>query len=273
VREATSEEFAADPVGRYVLGRNWLYFCAHERFAGYVAWERIELPELRALAPVVLAMHARARERYRAVVDLRRISFIAEGVFEATAKYATRNQAKIKAAVERVALLRGDGLLGAVARGYFDVVPRPYPVGVFSDANEALAWLDCDRDRSTFDEIEAIVGRARAAGSLRELRDFLGAKRERTSLEAAARHLGLTPRTLQRRLREEGSSFQNELVAARLRAAQRLMLESDAPLTEIAFNAGFASPAHLSTQFRKALGEAPSAWRARHRASKDGVGV
>jgi AraC-like DNA-binding protein len=263
VRSATSEEFGSDPIGRYVLGRNWLYFCAHAGFAGYVAWDRIELPDLLAVAPIVQGMHTRARERYRAIVDLRRVSFIAEAAFEATARYATTHQARMTAAVDRVAMVRSAGFMGAVARGYFEVVPRPYLVGVFSAPKEALTWLEREGDQPVFDELEAIV--AQAAGSLRDLREFLDAKRERPSLEAAARHLGLTPRTLQRRLRDEGSSFQNELMAARLRAAQRLMLESDAPLTEIAFNAGFASPAHLSTQFRKVLGVAPSEWRARHR--------
>jgi AraC-like DNA-binding protein len=89
------------------------------------------------------------------------------------------------------------------------------------------------------------------------------------TLQGAARQLGLSARTLQRRLRDEGSSFQGEVVAARLRVAQRLMLETSASLGEVAFEAGYASPAHLSTHFRKAVGEAPSAWRSRHRPQED----
>lgn len=271
VRTATIAEFARSPIGRYVSGPNWFYFCAHAELAGFVAWERVEVQDLAPLGPIVKTMHTRSRERYAALIDLRRVSTVDAAVFEVTAGYAKTYHARIHAAVRRVGVLRGEGFLGAIARGYFEVVPRPYPeVRVFSDAREALTWLGSAADLPVLEEIDEIVAIEHAGGFLRDLRTFLDAQDERVTLETAARHLRLAPRTLQRRLREEGSSLQTELMAARLRAAQRLMLATDAPLTEIAFDAGFASPAHLSTQFRKALGEAPSTWRARHRPSARG---
>jgi AraC family transcriptional regulator len=47
----------------------------------------------------------------------------------------------------------------------------------------------------------------------------------------------------------------------RLELAARLMLESLAPLTDIALRCGFTDQAHLCNQFKQVLGESPAAWR------------
>ncbi len=78
---------------------------------------------------------------------------------------------------------------------------------------------------------------------------------------AAARALGQAPRSLQRHLRDAGTSFQRELDAARVRVAQRLLETSRASLTEIALDVGCASPQHFSALFRRVTGQTPSAWR------------
>jgi AraC-like DNA-binding protein len=60
---------------------------------------------------------------------------------------------------------------------------------------------------------------------------------------------------LQRRLTEQKTSFRQELDVARVRLAQRLLLESETSVTEVAIQVGLTSPQHLSTLFRK-LGHA-----------------
>jgi AraC-like DNA-binding protein len=47
----------------------------------------------------------------------------------------------------------------------------------------------------------------------------------------------------------------------RVSMAADLMMNSDAPLSEIAVSCGFADQAHFSRQFRRAMGRTPSAWR------------
>jgi AraC family transcriptional regulator len=56
------------------------------------------------------------------------------------------------------------------------------------------------------------------------------------------------------------------VMGRRIDMAAELMLNSEAPLSEIAINCGFADQAHFSRQFRRAMGRTPSAWR-RERAS------
>ena len=51
------------------------------------------------------------------------------------------------------------------------------------------------------------------------------------------------------------------LVRRRLERAQGLMLQSDAPLAQIALECGFADQAHLSRLFLRFTGERPATWR------------
>lgn len=84
---------------------------------------------------------------------------------------------------------------------------------------------------------------------------------------ALARALALSVRTLQRRLRAEGTSFEREVWNSRVRRAQRLMIETDLPLSRVAQDAGFTSLSRLSVVFRRITGTTPSAWRRERRLS------
>ena len=97
-----------------------------------------------------------------------------------------------------------------------------------------------------------------------QLRAFLR-KNPRGSLRDAARALGLSSRTLQRKLRDERTSFQREHGAVRVRVAKDLMIHTDYDLKRIAFEVGCALPQQFSTLFHKRVGETPSGWRERAR--------
>lgn len=58
-----------------------------------------------------------------------------------------------------------------------------------------------------------------------------------------------------------GTSPHNYIVAQRVERAKRRMVDSDAPLSEIALDCGLADQSHLSRIFRRATGTTPSAWR------------
>jgi AraC family transcriptional regulator len=47
----------------------------------------------------------------------------------------------------------------------------------------------------------------------------------------------------------------------RLELAARYMLQTDAPLSDIALQCGFTDQAHLGNRFREATGLSPAAWR------------
>jgi AraC family transcriptional regulator len=58
-----------------------------------------------------------------------------------------------------------------------------------------------------------------------------------------------------------GLSPHNYIVAQRVEFAKQLMLNTSAPLCEIALDCGLADQAHLSRVFRRLTGTTPSAWR------------
>jgi AraC-like DNA-binding protein len=84
------------------------------------------------------------------------------------------------------------------------------------------------------------------------------------STEDIANHLEITPRYVQIALASEGMTPTEYLKVCRLQAARRLLSSTafaDRSITEIAFECGFTSSAHFSTEFRKCFGDSPSGFR------------
>ena len=84
------------------------------------------------------------------------------------------------------------------------------------------------------------------------------------STEDIADHLKITPRYVQMALAPERLTPTEYLRVCRLEAARRLLSSSafaSHTITEIAFECGFASSAHFSTEFRKRFGRSPRSYR------------
>jgi AraC-like DNA-binding protein len=84
------------------------------------------------------------------------------------------------------------------------------------------------------------------------------------STEDIANHLEITPRYVQIALASEGLTPSEYLKVCRLQAARRLLSSpalADRSITEIAFECGFTSSAHFSTEFRKCFGASPRTFR------------
>ena len=77
-----------------------------------------------------------------------------------------------------------------------------------------------------------------------------------------ARRLRVNPRRLQRLFRRElASTPSRQYRRLRLARAHALLQQTDLPVTEVAFSAGFSSLAHFSRIYRAAFARAPSADR------------
>ena len=81
------------------------------------------------------------------------------------------------------------------------------------------------------------------------------------SLPMTARLLNLTPRTLHRRLIEEGSSYRDILESVRRQIALDLLRDEQLTLQEIAFMLGYGDLANFRRAFRRWTGQAPSHYR------------
>lgn len=91
---------------------------------------------------------------------------------------------------------------------------------------------------------------------------------ERCTLSALARQVQSSPFHLARAFRaEHGHSIHRYLLNVRLARALDAVLDSEAMLTEIALDAGFATPSHFTAAFRRYYGIAPSDLRQNVRAA------
>lgn len=84
---------------------------------------------------------------------------------------------------------------------------------------------------------------------------------------ALANELGLSERTLQRRLSEEGSSYQQLLADTRRQLAERYLGEGNLPATDIAALLGYSEPSVFFRAFRHWTGLTPGEYRQRRRQS------
>ena len=76
-----------------------------------------------------------------------------------------------------------------------------------------------------------------------------------------AQWLGLSERTLKRRLQDEGTTFSALLAQARSGQARALVADGDLPLTQIAERMGFSDLSSFSQAFKRWFGVAPSVLR------------
>jgi transcriptional regulator GlxA family with amidase domain len=75
-------------------------------------------------------------------------------------------------------------------------------------------------------------------------------------------HLGLVPRTVQRRLAEQQVSFSELVNQIRVELATRYVTQSDRALTDVAALLGFAAPSGFSRWYQGQFGCSPTKSRA-----------
>lgn len=94
---------------------------------------------------------------------------------------------------------------------------------------------------------------------------------ERPTIAWMARRLGLTQRTLQRRLRDGGSSFEAVRERELMGLAAELLQHSKASISDIALELGYSGPAQFSRAACRWVGLPPRAWRAQLRGQRGGT--
>lgn len=257
----TLKRFLERPLGRWFAGKSFVYWCATEELFGFCLWGHPGQADIELLTRALVVELEPRIAAHCSLVDTALLEAVDPQAFEGLQRYVAKNHAKLQTQVTRLALVRPAGLVGAVVAGFYQVLDSPYPTQVFGDLDSATRWLGAEPSWAA----ELTTLRSELSGVSPLLTQLRGVLQELgSSAEAGevARRLSLSQRTLQRRLAELGTSYVHELTRHRMSTAQRLMLESQAPLTAIALDCGFASLAHFSAAFRKATGLSPSAWRA-----------
>jgi AraC-like DNA-binding protein len=267
MRAAGFDEFMHAPVGRYVAGRSYVVWVNSPSLAGSAYFGRPDerdFPDILRLAR--LPEHPALVEGFDVVVDCGELEMLATPAFSVLLSYF-RDVAILAKKPGQVSIVRPAGIAGTLVAGLFhDNVVPVFRSALFADRAEAFAWLgraDVGEARARIDDL--MVELRGAPPPLCALRDLLAENPTRATLMTSARMLGLSERSLSRRLGELGTSFRLEVQRARLRAAEALLVDTDLKLDTIASRVGFASRAHFSDFFHRATGETPSDFRIRRR--------
>ena len=155
-----------------------------------------------------------------------------------------------------------DGLLAAVRfgapdgacivsfdAGLLDAPNRSRPAGAANAAPQEPPRVRDDADADLLRAVGRLIEGLAPAGEL--------------SLVRVAERLGLSPRSLQRRLSGSGASFERRVDAWRRAEARRRLEETGIPVAALARELGYGDPSHFIRAFRRWEETSPQAWRAR----------
>lgn len=135
------------------------------------------------------------------------------------------------------------------------IFPREYLDRRIETANAAamkLATEQCERELEEASRIRTFRDRVRG---------LLFVEGGVLSLEAIAKKLATSPRTLKRRLADEGTTYTELLDELRSKRAMELIANPELTLDEIASRLGYSDVANFSRAFRRWTGSAPGSYR------------
>lgn len=139
--------------------------------------------------------------------------------------------------------------------------------GIEFDA-ELLDRSRAPQNGELYDVLESLAERklsrvTREGGHAERLRDFLtsNALGERPPMDAVARSLGISVRSLRRRLDEEGVSYTTLLNEARATVAKRMLDDPRRSIYETAYAMGFSDPSAFHRAFKRWTGMTPTQYR------------
>ena len=259
------QDFLAAPVGRYVSGRSFVIWAQTASRLGSAYFGRPDASDFEALRALFgLHVNPHLSPPFDAICDGRDLTDIDPASFALLSEYMTPQWSEIAARVRRLAIVRPRGMPGATLAGVFHELVRPHvDAELFDDRHPALAWLGLDDDARA--EVEAVIAAYDGAPPLlRRLREHLSKHLRAAALDESARALALSARSLQRALKDHGTSFRGELDLARVRAAERMLADSALKMDAIAHEIG-CTPSTFYELFRRATGRSPAEFRAQRR--------
>ena len=142
----------------------------------------------------------------------------------------------------RIVLSRKDAL-----RPFLSVNPAMYAV---FEPELRMRLEDLERSAAFPDRLRSALMEALPAGE--------------GNLDSVARRMGVSSRSLQRRLKDAGTSFKDELAALRTRLAENYLTGTQYSSAEISFLLGYNDPNSFIRAFHGWTGTTPEAMRARH---------
>lgn len=135
----------------------------------------------------------------------------------------------------------------SLARDRLDV-----PFALADQAAHAQAVAQCEEDLKRLEQREGLAERVLA------LLTGAGRGRAPRDQESVAAQLGMSSRTLHRRLQQEGVSYRALQLDARINSARHCLLRERLSVTETAYRLGYEDSANFTRAFRQATGMTPT---------------
>jgi AraC-like DNA-binding protein len=269
MRALELEALTSDAVGVYVRHRNFVYVVSDDGLHATLVCGAFDEAAATAVCAVWGATAGAAP--HPSLFDVSMLVTADVRAFGVIQRFLGGIQQVVARDVHRQAIVCGPTLGAALVLGFYTLFPPPFPIQTFERRGDALTRLGAARDAAALERVAREVGIG-VDVELAELRARLDRESlVEVTLATAARWLGITPRTLQRRLAASRTEFSDELSRARVARAQRLMLDRAQNLTTIALDIGCSSPSTFSELFRRITGETPTAWRRRHLEAPDAL--
>lgn len=263
-------DFSGPTARRFFAGRCFCYWQDDARAFGTVMWGRPLEADIAAMLPFFEIGVDPRFAGHASFVDCRALDSIDVLAFGKLLAYLVSRRHAWGPNVGRQAVLHPDGLVGVMVAGALHVARPPYPFACFHGAGEgAFVWCGVP---DLHDAVEALRGSLIESPEI--TRRVQAALREQGLVSAAevAHALGMSHRTLQRRLEEAGSTFREERDRYLSREIERLLSGTELDLDAIAAAVGLSSASQLVAHFRATHGTTPGAWRAtQHAAQSESV--
>lgn len=132
--------------------------------------------------------------------------------------------------------------------------------------NESLLLRDENTSRLCQEQCKLLIAKLnRQIGFVNEVRHLiLSYPREFSTMQQCAQQMNISLRTLQRRLANEGASYQNILDNARYKLAKSYLKDTKMTVEQISVLLGYSDPGNFSHAFKRWSDCSPKAWRTRN---------
>lgn len=249
---------------RYFVGSSFCYWQDGARANGTFMWGKPREQDIAEMEPFWSIGAGDPKWDGRAAfIDARAVEAIDALGFKRLLSYLLRTQQSLRG-VGSVTMVHGGGLVGVVTAGLLNVVRPAYPFRAVG-AEQLEKAFEQVRVGDLYEPVEAL---RRSVGQepeiVRQLKVILNQRPDATA-DDLADALGLSSRTLQRRLDQAGTSLRQERQTHLLRRAEELLAATSLDLDAIAAEVGLASASHLVALFRRVHGTTPGEWRQHNR--------
>ncbi|MFK7987320.1 MAG: helix-turn-helix domain-containing protein [Sandaracinaceae bacterium] len=225
-------------------------------------WGEPSSDDAQLMLATMRAEHEVVTEPYRVLVDVRSCkAFDFAGTRGLLSGVWAMRETLAQQVEGCVVMIHPRDLVGSLIAGIVERSPKPFPISWAVEEEQAASQLGHDVG-SLLTVCGSLRGRAeQESASEVEVRAWIRAHLATATVDGCAVALGMSTRSLQRRLEELDTSFRHELEVARIGRAQDLLSHPDAKVAAVARTVGYARSQSLSAVFRRHTGLSPSAWR------------